>query len=246
VHYRIAVTFAHNQEKEPAMIELFEFRQCITLLKSTGKMARTLPELRDLIGSASEASLFHHTYQYFLKGHILEYTNDFAQWAGESLEERSLSETLSNVDPYDFSDVNELRSELMHVMQAYLDRFPEPREARAGEEFYFNETVTLVFPAGIQAKNLAEFLLAIRYIDRSSLYYHFFESRQRLGKQANDFSQWVAIALGKKELSEKLMAIDPLVHTLEGIRERIVQALEEEVKKDMETAGVHAGAGVAR
>jgi hypothetical protein len=54
----------------------------------------------------------------------------------------------------------------------------------------------------------------------------------------NDFSQWIAESLGKKELAEKLMAIDPFVHSLEGIRERIVAAIEDEVRLDMETAGV--------
>lgn len=215
----------------------FEFRQCITLLKVTGNKAKTLGELQSLTAEVSDGSLYHHTYQYFLKGHILEYTNDFAQWAGESLEERSLAEELSNVDPYSFGSINALRAELIRVMRGYLARFPEPRETQPGEEFYFCETVTLVFPARVRAKNLAEFLIAVRYIDRSSLYYHFYDSRQRLGNRTNDFSLWL-LGLGKKDLAEKLMAIDPFVHSMEGIREMIVGVLEQEVKQDMETAGV--------
>ncbi len=221
------------------MGEPFEFRQCITLLKATGSMAKSLRELRDLTSVTTEGSLYHHMYQYFLKGHIQEYTNDFAQWAGESLEERELSEELSNVDPYEFSDVNALRTELLRVMDRYLAKFPEPREARPGEEFYFNETITLIFPAGVWAKNLAEFLMAVKYVDESSLYYHFFDARQRLATGANDFSQWFAGALGKKELADKLMEVDPFVLPLEGIRERIIAAVDEELKKDMETAWVH-------
>lgn len=220
---------------------LFDFRQCITLLKATGNTAKTLVELKDRIANISDRSLYHHTYQYFLKGHILEYTNDFAEWAGQNLEERELAEELSNVDPYDFSDIKSLRSELNRVMEVYLERFPEPRETRPGEEFYFNETVTLVFPAGVRAKNLAEFLIAVKYVDRSSLYYHFYDSRQRLGGRMNDFSAWLMDALEKKELAEKLMQIDPFVHSLEGIRDRIVDVLEEEVRLDMETAGVQDG-----
>ncbi len=182
-------------------------------------------------------------HQYFLKGHVLEYTNDFAQWAGENLEERELAEELSNIDPYDFKTIDSLRTELIRVIDAYLERFPEPRETRRGDEFYFNETITLVFPAGVWVKNLAEFLLAIKYIDPTSLYYHFFDSRQRLGGRMNDFSQWLETAQGKKDAAEKLMAIDPFVHSMEGIRGRIVAVLEEEVKKDMETAGYSAAVG---
>ena len=79
------------------IMESFEFKQCVSLLKSTGRKAKNLRELRDAIAVVSNESVFHHTYQYFLKGHILEYTNDFAHWAGESLEERALAERLSNI-----------------------------------------------------------------------------------------------------------------------------------------------------
>ncbi|MGE5894821.1 MAG: DUF5752 family protein [bacterium] len=217
-------------------IEPFEFRECVSLLKATGKKAKTLSELRDVIAKVSDRSLFHHTYEHFLKGHILEYTNDFAQWAGEFLEERALSEELSNIDPYACKDMAELRKVLLDIIDVYIERFPEPREAMAGDEFYFNETVTLVFPAGLWAKNLAEFLMAIKYIDTGSLYYHFYEARLRLGAGVDDFSKWFE-ASGKKELSQTVRAIDPFMHSMEGIRERIAHAVEEEVRKDMATIG---------
>jgi hypothetical protein len=54
----------------------------------------------------------------------------------------------------------------------------------------------------------------------------------------NDFSLWL-FGLGKKELAEKLTVIDPFVHSMDGIRDRIVEAVEDEVRGDMETAGVH-------
>jgi hypothetical protein len=220
------------------MTEPFEFRQCTTLLKATGQKANTLSSLRALTEEMSENAIYHHTYQYFLKSHSLEYTNDFAQWAGEGLEERALAEELSNVDPYAYPTVDGLRKELMRVMQDYLARFPEPRDTRPGEEFYLNESVTLVFPAGVWARNLAEFLIAVKYVDRSCLYYHFYDSRLRTADRSNDFSHWL-LALGKKEIAERVSGIDPFVHSLEGIREQIVSAVEDEVRKDMETAGVH-------
>ena len=216
------------------IIEQFEFKQCISILKSTGKKAKNLQKLRDVIAVVSEECIFHHTYQYFIKGHILEYTNDFAHWAGESLEERALSENLSNIDPYVFKTINDLRNELLNVMDYYIEKFPEPRQAMPGDEFYFNETVTLIFPIGIRAKNLAEFLTAIKYIDAGSIYYHFYEARIRLGSGIDDFSRWIEDAFGKKELVELIRAIDPFMHNLEGIREHITEAVEEEVRKDME------------
>jgi hypothetical protein len=220
------------------MTAAFEFKQSMMLLKSTGKKARTLRELRELIATVSDGSIFHHTYQYFLKGHILEYTNDFSQWAGESIEERSLAEQLSNVDPYDYHDIDQLRIELLRIIDIYRERFPEPREALPRDEFFFNEAVTLVFPAGLRARNLAEFLMAVKHVDASSLYYHFYDSRIRQGGEKNDFSQWFAQELGKNGLAAKIHSIDPFMHSLEGIRELIAQAVEDEVRTDMESAGI--------
>jgi len=212
----------------------FEFKQCIGILKSTGKKAKHLRELRSAIEGSSDGSIYHHTYQYLLSGHMLEYTNDFAQWAGESLGERVLAEYLSNIDPYEFSAVHDLRKRLLDVIDDYLNTFTESKEVVFGDEFYFQETVTLVFPVGIRANNLAEFLIAIRFIDSGSLYYHFYEARSRLGRGRDDFSAWFEEALGKKELIEKMKEIDPFMHTIEGIRAHIVEAVEKAVKKDME------------
>ncbi len=161
--------------------ESFEFKQSVSIIKSTGKIARNLRELSKVIEGVSTESIYHHVYQYFLKGHMLEYTNDFAQWAGESLEERALAEHLSSLDPYAFRDIAALRKKLIEIIIDYLDKFPEPREAMPGDEMFFNETVTLVYSAGIRVKNLAEFFTAIRFIDAGCLYYHFYEGRMRPG-----------------------------------------------------------------
>lgn len=213
----------------------FDFKQCIILLKSTGKSAGSLQELRDILSIINEESIFHHMHQYFLKGHILEYTNDFAQWAGESLEESALSEHLSNIDPFAFGDAEELRNRLVAVMDDYIAKMPGHKEVLPGSEFYFNQTITMIFPSEIRVKNLAEFLIAIKYVDGSSIYYHFYEARTRLGG-ADDFTQWFEEALGKRELAEKVRAIDLFMHPIEGIRRHIADTVEEEVRRDMHGA----------
>lgn len=215
----------------------FEFKQCVIIIKATGKQARNIREFRSALADVSEGSVFHHTHQYLLKGHILEYTNDFSQWAGAGLEESALAERLSNIDPYDFGTVDTLRKALLKVVDDYLEGFPEPRDAIPGDEFFFNETITLVFSAGVRVRNLAEFLMAIKYVDASSLYFHFFDARRRFDGKSNDFSQWFE-ELGKKDLAEKLRYIDPFMHSLAGIRERISALVEEAVRQDIESAGV--------
>ncbi len=216
------------------MTGFFEFKECVSISKATGQSARTLRELRDIIAVVSRESIFHHTYQYFLNGHMLEYTNDFANWAGESLEERALAEQLSSIDPYDFTSVDDLRQTIVKVIDDYSARFPEPRAAIQGEEFHFIETVTFIFPMGIRVKNLAEFLTALRFVDSGSLYYHFYEARMRLGGGVDDFSRWIEDLFDKQELVQSIRAIDPFMHSVEGIREHLIEAVEEEVRRDME------------
>lgn len=166
---------------------------------------------------------------------MLEYTNDFAQWAGESLEERALAERLSSIDPYSCKSVSHVRKELILVIDEHLREFPEPHDVVTGDEFYFNETVSLVFPVGVKTKNLAEFLVAIGHIDEGSIYYHFYDSRVRLGEGVvDDFSRWIEHTLERKNLADKIRAIDPFMLSTERIREHIREAVEEYVRADME------------
>ena len=138
-------------------IEPFEFKQCINILKSTGRKARNLRELRDLIATVSNDSLYYHTYQYFMKGSMLEYTNDFSYWVGEALGEKVLEEYLSDIDPYAFNDMNDIRNELLDVIDAYMESFPSQREVLPGVDFHFNVAITITFPMAIRANNLADF-----------------------------------------------------------------------------------------
>jgi hypothetical protein len=216
-------------------VEPFEFKQCVSIIKSTGKRARNLKELRELISTIGDESIFHHVYQYFLKGHMLEYTNDFAHWAGETLEERALAERLSCIDPYTFKSINEVREKLIHEIDNFLRDFPQPHDVVSGNEFYFNETVSLVFPVGVRTKNLAEFLVAIEHIDPGSIYYHFYDSRVRLGEgMVDDFSRWIEHTLGRKKIAERIREIDPFMHSIESIRKHIKSIVEEQVRADME------------
>ena len=210
----------------------FDFIDCVNIFKSTGKSAKGLRDLRMMIDKISEESLFHHTCQYFMEPHVLEYTNDFARWIGEILEERALSEQLSTIDPFELRDIPLLRAALTGIIDRYIQHFSESRHAMPGDEFYFLETITITFSAGIRARNLAEFLTAIRYIDSGCIYYHFYEARIRHG--TDDFSTWFEDALGKQDLAKTIRSIDPFMHTTEGIRQHIIETVEKQVRNDME------------
>jgi hypothetical protein len=167
-----------------------------------------------------------------MHGHILEYTNDFAQWVGENLEERVLAERLSAIDPFELQDMTLLRKKLTDIIGQHLTCFPESRDVLPGGEFYFTETVTIAFHVRIRARNLAEFLTGVRYVDPGSIYYHFYEARIR--HSTDDFSTWFESALKMKDLAETVRAIDPFMHSIEGIRQHIVEIVERQVRENME------------
>ena len=97
------------------------------------------------------------------------------------------------------------------------------------------QTCALPISVGVRTRNLAEFLVAIEHIDAGSIYYHFYDSRVRLGEGViDDFSRWIEHTLGRKNLAVKIRAIDPFMHSIESIREHIREILEEYVRADME------------
>ena len=126
----------------------FDFWECILLLKSTGRKARDLRELRDVLATVSDQSIYHHTHEYFVKDIGVEYTNDFAHWAGEFLEERSLAEQLSIIDPFNAGKIQDVRAELLATIDAYLTESPSPRAVWPGDEICFNEAVSVIFRPG--------------------------------------------------------------------------------------------------
>ena len=211
----------------------FYFMDVVNVIKHTGTKATSLKEMRDAIASVSKDCLFHHTCQYFSKGHIQEHTNDFAQWIYTSLEQSILAEQLSNIDPYSFTSMTALRKHFLEVIDNYIENFPEPKVALPDEAFFFNEAVTFIFPAGVKARNKAEFLMAIKFLDSSSIYYHFFEARARLRKGTDDFSKWIDEVGKAPRIAEKLRAVDPFMNNLENVREKIIGILEEGIKLEM-------------
>lgn len=214
----------HGEQDMLRDVPPFEFRACMPLVMTTGREARSIRELREHLQQAGGASIMYHMHHFFIKSHLLEYSNDFARWVGEKLEEHILAERLSVIDPYLCRQPEAVREALIQTLDRHLQEFPEPRPAIPGEEFEFLEAIPLTFSIGIVAKNLAELAVALKYVDAVSVYYHFYEARLRHG--SGDFARWIEEQLGEQELVKRLRSIDPFVHTVEGVRARILEYLE--------------------
>ncbi len=207
----------------------FHFYECVALLRLTGKRAADIIEFLEIIKGISTESIFHHMHQYFLKPLIQTptYPSDFAVWAAEGLEEKGLAERLANLNPYAFINIEDVRKEIIRIIETHLKEYPPPRPVLPGNEFFFNESVTLVIPTELKAENLEEFLSALSLVDRSSIYFHFYEARLRLGREWGDFTCWLEEGLGRRDLADKIKTLDPYMYPTEVLREKIINIVKQ-------------------
>jgi hypothetical protein len=117
------------------------------------------------------------------------------------------------------------------VIEQYVESGGFQRNAPEGEEFHFRKSIGFILPTSYQAKNLAEFAGCLKKISAHSIYHHIFESRMRLEKGQNDFSNWLTSELGEMDLAKSISRLDPYTQTSEGLRERIVDLVETRIRE---------------
>lgn len=205
--------------------EVFEFTTAASLTRICPLRAASLQELYQQLRQASDASVFHHTFQSLQAHHYLTegFTNDFAQWALAACNEFALAEQLAVVDVRDYLSVADLRARLVEVVGDYIAANPGAGERQAFEPFHFLETSSVELPTGITARTLREFVSGLETISLSSVHFHFLTSRLRLHLASNDFSLWLRTSLELAELAEKIERIDIYANTLEGVRVKIIE-----------------------
>ena len=83
----------------------------------------------------------------------------------------------------------------------------------------------------MRVRNLAEFQIAMKSLEKGSIYYHFYEARVRHG--VDDFSAWMLEALGNEKLASKIKSIDPFMHNAEEVRTHIIEAVEDALRSEI-------------
>jgi hypothetical protein len=64
-------------------------------------------------------------------------------------------------------------------------------------------------------------------ISTDSIYYHFIESRLQTQLQTDDFSSWMEEKPDYKELAANIRKIDMNIHTLEELRVKIGETIDQ-------------------
>jgi hypothetical protein len=188
-----------------------------------GLRARNVRALAACIREVPDASIYHHTHRFLLQHQYLspEPPNDFAYWVTEVLNDKELGERLFSIDVIQFQSIGALRDRLLHILDDHAATGERMVDAPRGEEFHFMATRLFVLPTPFLAASVRDFREALEQITISSVYYHMFDARLRLGRGDNDFSRWLDDG-GHGTLAADIRSMDPYTQTLDGLRRRLI------------------------
>lgn len=208
----------------------FHFMGCIEIKELLGKKANDEQKLLELIEEVPIDSIYYHTHSYFLRHFYIAgpYTNDFANWAAIQARDRVLGEKLAFVTPSGNKTLEDIRAELIEVVDCHISDSKSVNFVTHGEPFYFMKSRITEVPTGLVVTDLKEFIEALKSVHASAVYNHIFEARLRDRRGRSDFSIWINEVLGLKGLSEKIEMIDSYMYSLEGMRDRLLDLCEKE------------------
>lgn len=207
----------------------FAFIGCSELQESIAHQADDEKALAELIEEVPLDSIHFHTHSYFLRHGLIEgaYPNDFAQWVVMQIGAHVLGERLAILDPFDYPDLENLREELISIIDDHLSRSPIIPRVVFGQPFHFKRSRILEVPIGLEARTLQEFRDIVTDIDVSSIYYHMFEAHFRLRRAENDFSAWLRTSLRLTNLADRIRAINSYQGSLERLRSKLISACDD-------------------
>ena len=210
-------------------MRVFQFCSSASLEKLTGRKANNLDELLELVKTCSNSSIFYHTFSAFRKLREVQtpYTNDFAVWIATNLNEEALAEKLLAIDLAEYNTIENLRARIVELLEGTRGENPSLFERQAAEPFYLYSLVRFVYLTDKFAYNLSSFRELLDTISVDSIYYHFIESRLHTQLHTDDFSSWMQETLEYKDLAEKIRNIDINIYTLEELRARIGEIIDE-------------------
>jgi hypothetical protein len=206
----------------------FQFYSRLNLVELLGIRARNIRELLEGIKIVPGSSIYYHTHRFLQQHHFLspEPPNDFSFWITNSLGLDALGERMASIDTVKFRKIRDLREKFIEVLEDCINKENfKNTECHEGEEFHFMSCRTFIFKTPFIARNPEEFIKIVEKISINSIYYHIFESRLRLEKGENDFSNWFE-SIGMKDVAEEISRFDPYTITLEGLRRKIIETVK--------------------
>lgn len=200
-----------------------------------GKRATDEHRLLELIEEAPADSIYYHTHSYYLRHAYAPqlYPNDFATWVVLHAQDRLLGERLGVLDPFSFSDIEQLREEIVIIMGDHVSHSGAVPRCIVTEPFEFIRSYVIEIPLGLEARTLREFREALADVEIGAVYNHVCEARMRKRHLSVDFACWLASGegLGLEELAMNVEQVGRLGLSLEGMRSRILGLCDQELAR---------------
>jgi|GEM_PF-5466056 len=142
---------------------VFEVKDCALIAIATGRRAINLKEMQDTLSAISLDSVYYHFWGGLLQPRFeeREFNNDFAAWAWYGLHDAPLAERLAVVDPTGSAGLEDLRQELLGIIEERLDEKDSLYYVLATARFEFIRSQIVIFDSQKRAETpekLAEFL----------------------------------------------------------------------------------------
>lgn len=222
----------------------FEFVACSELIQILGLRADDERELAEILEGVSLDSVHYHTHGHFLRHGFVgaPYPNDFATWAAIQVRDRVLGERLGVVSPLDFSSLEELREEILTIIDDHLSHLNIVPRVIFGDPFDFMQSRIVEVPTGEIADSLETFRSGLARIPPSAIYFHTIEAPRRLGRPETDFAVWLRESLGLDTLAAAVNRVDPYAGSLERLRTELLRLCDAELGLPLGT-GLPAAAG---
>lgn len=202
----------------------FYVKDCSVTTIALGMRAQTLIELRDKIAIIPQSSLYTHFWGARLRTsfEFTEYHNDFAVWAHGALHDDILAERIDIINPIDYEDLEELRTELLDQIEERLEEKDYVPLSKRDEQFQFARSNILVFDTTVILHNPQELPQILPHLTQSSLFYHVIDASRRVPSKMNDFCVWLqGYSPRYDELIFKLNKIDPYFISLSDLKQNL-------------------------
>ena len=205
----------------------FRIKDCALIAIATGKRAQNLRELREHLRNIDTNSIYYHFWGGLLRPRFdnPEYHNDFAIWVARSLHNKILAERLAMVDPVAFLTLEDLREELIDIIEESLDETEYPIWSKRDDQFEFIRSQIVVFHSKVSVKDPADLLNILPNMSLGSIFFHFIDGRRRNRNFLDDFRNWL-LEFGEeyKGLIRYVESIDPYFSTLKELRNQLIGA----------------------
>ena len=216
-------------------IEPFFLKDCALIALATGKRAQNLRELREHLRDIDPNSIYYHFWGGLLRPRFdnPEYHNDFAIWAANSLHNKILAERLAVIDPVTFQTLDDLREELIDVIEEYLNETEFPIWSKRDDQFEFIRFQLVIFNTKIIVEDPKDMARIFPNMSLGSVFFHFIDGRRRNAGSLDDFQNWLANYAEKfNGLRKGIQKIDPYFSSLSQLRRELSEVFSAYFKEN--------------